>query len=54
MFKIVKEPFGDFTKVKIINSDTGEYISIVPEFGEKSVEILSIRPVGSIHLNSEL
>ncbi|MCG2715342.1 MAG: hypothetical protein L6422_03490 [Candidatus Marinimicrobia bacterium] len=40
MFKIVKEPFGDFTKIKIINSDTKEYISIVPEFGGNVNEIV--------------
>jgi aldose 1-epimerase len=33
MFKIVKEAFGDFTKVIIENSETGEYIAIIPEFG---------------------
>ncbi len=40
MFKIVEEPFGDFTKIKIVNSDTKEYISIVPEFGGNVNEIV--------------
>jgi len=40
MFKIIKEPFGDFTKIKIKNSDTEEYISIIPEFGGNVNEIV--------------
>ncbi|MCK4296340.1 MAG: hypothetical protein KAX28_06760, partial [Candidatus Marinimicrobia bacterium] len=39
MFKIVKEKFGELTKIKIENSDTREYISIIPEFGGNVNEI---------------
>lgn len=40
MFKIKKERFGDFRKIKIINSDTKEYISIIPEYGGNVNEIV--------------
>ncbi|RKY52597.1 MAG: hypothetical protein DRP89_07440 [Candidatus Neomarinimicrobiota bacterium] len=40
MFKIIKERFGKFTKIKIENSDTLEYISIIPEFGGNVNEIV--------------
>ena len=40
MFKIIKEPFGDFTKIKFVNSATKEYISIIPEFGGNVNEIV--------------
>lgn len=47
MFQIKKEKFGKYTKVKLINSETKEYVSIIPEFGGNINEIvLSLRGVG--------
>ncbi len=40
MFKILTEKFGDFTKVKILNCKSGEYVSIIPEFGANINELI--------------
>jgi len=40
MFKVVKEKFGKFTKVKLFNSKTKEYVSIIPQFGGNVNEIV--------------
>jgi len=47
--------FAGTIQVFIPNEMLDGYLKMIKTvFGEKSVEILSIRPVGSIHLNSEL
>ena len=47
--------FAGTIQVFIPNESLDGYLKMVKNiFGEKSVEILSIRPVGSIHLNAEL
>jgi len=40
MYKIIKEKFGNFTKVKLLNNNDGEYVSIIPEFGANINEII--------------
>ena len=40
MFKITNALFGKFTKIKLINQSTKEYISIIPEFGANVNEII--------------
>ena len=40
MFKILKKKFGKFTKVKLLNCDSNEYITIIPEFGANVNEIV--------------
>jgi aldose 1-epimerase len=40
MFKIIKKPFGKFSKIRLSNEKTGEYVSIIPEFGANVNEIV--------------
>jgi len=40
MFTTVREPFGKFTKVTLLDSDTGESVSFVPEFGGNILELV--------------
>ena len=40
MFKIKNIKFGKFTKIKLINTYTKEYLSIIPEFGANVNEII--------------
>ena len=40
MFSVKKEPFGDFSRLKLCNDERGEYVSIIPEFGANVNEIV--------------
>ena len=40
MFKIKKEKFGSFQKYKLINQNTGESASIIPDFGANVNELV--------------
>jgi aldose 1-epimerase len=33
VFTIKTEPFGKFTQIKLINTNTGEYVGIIPDYG---------------------
>lgn len=37
---IIKEKFGKFTKIKILNEKTREYVSIIPEYGANVNELV--------------
>jgi aldose 1-epimerase len=50
MYKIEQVPFGEFTKIKLINSASGEFVSIVPEFGANVNEIALISGGGVFSL----
>lgn len=40
MYKITRKPFGSHHIVKLTNEDTGEYVSVIPEYGAKVQEIV--------------
>ena len=51
MYSIVSEPFGRYTRIKLVNTKTQEYAAVVPDFGanvnalvlnknEKSYEVI--------------
>jgi aldose 1-epimerase len=40
MFEIKKEAFGKCTRLKLINVTTGEYVSVIPEFGTNVNELV--------------
>lgn len=40
MFRILKEKFGKLTKIKLVNTETKEYVSIIPECGVNLTEIV--------------
>ena len=40
MFKVEKKPFGKFTKLKLLNTKTGEFVAIVPAFGANINELV--------------
>ena len=40
MFKIIEEKQNDISRVKILNKTTGEYLSIVPEYGANVNELV--------------
>ena len=40
MFKVQKEPLGKFTKLKLLNTKTGEFIAIIPQFGANINELV--------------
>ncbi|MFH1327614.1 MAG: aldose 1-epimerase [Candidatus Bathyarchaeota archaeon] len=40
MFKIEPKPFGFFTKINLVNPQTKEYVSIIPEFGANVNEMV--------------
>jgi len=43
MFSIIHEDFGGIEKIKLSNSNTGEYVSIIPSFGGNLNELVLLK-----------
>ena len=48
MFKIIEERQNDLDRLKLLNQDTGEYVSIIPRFGSNINELV-LNKQGNLH-----
>ncbi len=48
MFEIIEEPLNDLQRLKLLNTETGEFVSIIPQFGANVNEIV-LQKQGKVH-----